>query len=98
MNNQEDGHNMVWINGKWEPGQQVSFNATMAEPWTEYMTEGGTTLRVRSVVTAVYRMAGHNPDGSPAYLVKTSPPMIDTQSPSDLYSEPPPSGPTLETS
>jgi hypothetical protein len=48
--------------------------AEMKEPVCEYTLEDGSVLRVRNVATAVLRLEGQfNPDGTPIYLVLTSP-------------------------
>ena len=44
----------------------------MTERWNEYILEDGTTLRVKLVLTGVYRICGElDPLGNPAYLVLT---------------------------
>jgi len=46
----------------------------MKEPSSEYHLEDGSVLRVRNVATAILRVQDQfNPDGTPIYLVLTSP-------------------------
>ena len=45
-----------------------------AEPFSMYELEDGTTLRVKSVATSFVRVENeYNADGTPVYLVTTSP-------------------------
>jgi hypothetical protein len=46
----------------------------MKEPSSEYQLEDGSVLRVRNVATAILRVQDQfNPDGTPVYLVLTTP-------------------------
>ena len=84
----------VFSGGKWYPATRVSYQPIAGEPWTEYSCEDGTIVRVKFVVTAVWRLEEKRPDGSPSYLTCTAPVLIDTQSPRELYGPPPtPPGP-----
>jgi hypothetical protein len=38
------------------------------EPWTKFKLEDGTKLFVKYVLTKVYRIDSHDPDGEPAYV------------------------------
>ncbi len=43
------------------------------EVWNEYLLEDGTVLRMKLVVTEVYRIEGmYDSDGNPVYQVKSS--------------------------
>ena len=43
------------------------------ERWSEYRLADGTTLRIKSVVIAVFREDGqHTPDGEPVYNMKST--------------------------
>ena len=44
------------------------------ERWSEYRLADGTTMRIKSVVIAVFREDGHQtPDGEPVYNMKSTP-------------------------
>jgi hypothetical protein len=43
------------------------------ERWSEYRLADGTTMRIKSVVIAVFRENGHQtPDGEPVYNMKST--------------------------
>ena len=43
------------------------------ERWSEYRLADGTTMRIKSVVIAVFREDGqHTPDGEPVYNMKST--------------------------
>lgn len=43
------------------------------ERWSEYRLADGTTMRVKSVVIAIFRDEGnHGPDGEPVYSMKST--------------------------
>jgi hypothetical protein len=43
------------------------------ERWSEYRLADGTTMRIKSVVIAVFREDGHQtPDGEPVYNMKST--------------------------
>jgi hypothetical protein len=43
------------------------------EPWTEYLVDDGTVIRIKIVATEVLRLDGeYDPTGNPQYLVQTS--------------------------
>jgi hypothetical protein len=43
------------------------------ERWSEYRLADGTTMRIKSVVIAVFRENGHEtPDGEPVYNMKST--------------------------
>jgi hypothetical protein len=47
---------------------------SMKETFNEYELEDGSTLRVRSVANSILRLEGQfHPDGTPVYLVLTTP-------------------------
>jgi len=56
----------------------------LAEHWTEVSVEDGSTLRVKTVVTAVYRLDKRGPGGRPEYLVASTN-VVDSESPGGLY-------------
>jgi len=46
---------------------------TATEPWSEYKLEDGATLRLKQVVTEVWRLIGqYDPAGNPQYVLKTA--------------------------
>lgn len=58
-------------------GQQVDASLvpvrSSQEPWSEYILDDGTLIRLRSVVTEVYRIDNmYDPEGNPVYQVKSS--------------------------
>jgi hypothetical protein len=51
---------------------EVGFR-TSGEYWNEYLADDGTVIRMKLVVTEVLRIDGqYDPEGNPAYLVKSS--------------------------
>lgn len=45
-----------------------------SEPWSEYELEDGSIVRFKSVVTSIMRIEGqHNQDGTPIYIILSSP-------------------------
>lgn len=43
-----------------------------SEPWSVYMLEDGTTLKLKNTLTGVYRIEGaYDPDGNPAYATRS---------------------------
>lgn len=43
------------------------------EPWAEVLLEDGTVIRMRTIVTGVYRVLGEQaPDGRPLYQVQST--------------------------
>ena len=77
--------------GRIIPGKIVSFNA-LHEPWSEYMTEEGVTVRIRSIVTRFVRLNKPGLDGGPSYLFQAQN-VIDVQAPESEYIDPPSSSP-----
>ena len=58
-----------------DPPQSISEIEVLeaTERWSEYRLADGTTLRVKSVVIAVFREDGrHTPDGEPVYNMKSA--------------------------
>ncbi len=58
-------------------GQQVdadSVDATQAsERWNEYLLDDGTILKLKLVVTNIYRVDGqYDPEGNPLYVVHST--------------------------
>ena len=68
-------------------GRRLAFTA-LAEHWTEVSVEDGTTLRVKTVISAVYRTDIVNANGKPNYMV-SSINVVDVDVPEDLYGPPP---------
>ncbi len=61
---------------------EVSFEAKTPEPFSEYVLGDGSVIKVKSVVTSVMRVHDQfAPDGTPIYLVFTSPATRVTSSP-----------------
>ena len=55
--------------------------AEMRETFNEYSLEDGSILRVRNVATSILRLEGQfNPDGTPIYLILTTPAVTVTTS------------------
>lgn len=73
----------VFVNGEWHNGRRLSYNPIAGEPWTEYMTEDGTTIRVRIVVAGVFLIENPDPSKLPDYVVSTSKAIIDVEPSSD---------------
>ncbi len=42
------------------------------EQWDEYQAEDGTVLRLKVVVSNVYRLDEYDPDSNPIYVIKSS--------------------------
>lgn len=51
---------------------EVSFRAG-TENWNEYLLDDGTVMRIKLVVTDVYRVIdAHDPEGNPVYFSKST--------------------------
>lgn len=45
----------------------------LAEHWNEYLLDDGTTIRLKGVVTVMYRVVDqYDDDGNPAYIVNST--------------------------
>jgi hypothetical protein len=56
----------------------------LTEPWTEYLLDDGTVVRLKLVVTAAYRVKDQwDPEGNPVYVL-TSTNVVKTSSPDNL--------------
>jgi hypothetical protein len=57
--------------GKFVDAQRLDFKP-VAEPWCEFDCEDGTRVRIRLLVSEIYRLEGQRtPDGDPVYFVKS---------------------------
>ena len=52
-------------------GEEVEYQ-TDREGWNEYILEDGTKLKMKAVVSNVYRLEIYKPDGEPVYLVQST--------------------------
>lgn len=60
---------------------------TSGEHWNEYLTDDGSVLRVKSVVTEVMRVDGqYDTEGNPAYLIKSTN-VLNVSAPEELRRE-----------
>lgn len=50
---------------------EVGFKGTKEE-WNEYQTDDGTILRLKVVVSEVYRLDEYDQDSKPIYVIKSS--------------------------
>ena len=62
---------------------EVGFRA-LGEHWNEYLLDDGTTVRLKLVVTTVYKVPDqYDAEGNPAYLISSTN-VLATNSPDDL--------------
>jgi hypothetical protein len=69
-------------------GQQVDAEAVEAtqssERWNEYLLDDGTILKLKVIVTNVYRVEGHyDAEGNPVYVVQSTN-VVSANAPQDL--------------
>lgn len=58
--------------GREVEGTVLNFRGTV-EPWTEYLVDDGTVIRIKIVATEVVRLEGeYDPTGNPLYFVGTT--------------------------
>ena len=50
---------------------QIDFKSTKEE-WNEYQAEDGTVLRLKAVVSEVYRLDEYDQESKPIYVMKSS--------------------------
>ncbi len=68
-------------------GTQVDFDS-VAEPWASYKLSDGSTLKVRTIVTAVLRLEGeYDAAGNPIYTV-SSQTVVQVNAPKNLRGNP----------
>ncbi len=68
-------------------GSQMDFDS-VAEPWASYKLSDGTTLKVRTIVTAVLRLEGeYDAAGNPIYTV-SSQTVVQVNAPKSLRGVP----------
>ena len=61
---------------------------TSGEFWNEYLTDDGSVVRVKLVVTDIVRVDGqYDPQGQPAYLVQSSS-VVAVSAPEELRKKP----------
>lgn len=59
-------------NGQMADASEVGFRGS-GEYWNEYLLDDGTVVRIKLVVTNVYRLDGQrDPEGQPLYVVKSN--------------------------
>ena len=64
----------------------------VAEPWCEFDCEDGTRVRVRLLVSEIYRLEGQTtPEGDPVYFVKSQN-LMTANAPEELRKPPNPAG------
>jgi len=51
-------------------GEEIDFTEMSKEAWNEYKLKDGTTIKVKYVVTGVFRVEQYNPNGDPIYGVR----------------------------
>jgi hypothetical protein len=61
----------VNLDGRNIEGAELNFKS-LKEEWNEYQCEDGTILRLKVVVSEVFRLDEYDPDGKPRYLIKSS--------------------------
>ena len=73
-------------------GQQVNAEVVdvsqSGERWNEYLLEDGTILKVKLVLTNVYRIEGqHDAEGNPVYILQSTN-VVSANAPQDLRKKP----------
>ena len=59
-----------------------------SERWNEYLLDDGTILKVKLVLTNVYRIEGQfDADGNPVYILQSTN-VVSTNAPNDLQKKP----------
>jgi hypothetical protein len=58
------GGNKIW-------GEEVEFE-TEKEGWNIYVLHDGTTIKLKTVITAIARLEAWKPDGEPLYHIQSS--------------------------
>ncbi len=59
-----------------------------SERWNEYLLDDGTILKVKLVLTNVYRVEGqYDADGNPVYILQSTN-VVSTNAPTDLQKKP----------
>ena len=61
----------VQVDGKRVEGERMAFEL-LDEPWTKCKLPDGTILRLKLIVSDVFRLPGQQPGAEPVYLVKSS--------------------------
>jgi hypothetical protein len=68
---QERKKKVPW-QGQIVDGTEVSFQ-TSREPWTEYLLDDGSVIKLKTVATEVIRLENtYDPSGDPIYTVKST--------------------------
>jgi len=73
--------------GRSVSGQEIEFEARSPEPWTNYILEDGTTLKVKVILLSVIRLDEYSPDGQPIYQF-TAQQIVGIQAPDELKKKP----------
>ena len=71
------------FNGQDVDAELVDVSQT-SERWNEYLLEDGTILKVKLVLTNVYRVTGqHDSEGNPVYILQSTN-VVSTNAPENL--------------
>ncbi|MGP8244795.1 MAG: hypothetical protein ACLQVN_09790 [Bryobacteraceae bacterium] len=61
---------IVVFEGREEAAEELNFE-TAKEGWSEYALEGGVTIKMKNLVSRVFRLLNRTkPDGSPFYVLE----------------------------
>ena len=61
----------IMFNGKLHDATLIPVTSSQ-EPWNEYILDDGSLLRLKTVVTEIYRIDGlYNAEGDPLYHIKS---------------------------
>jgi len=73
----------IMFNGKMHDATFIPVTSSQ-EPWNEYILDDGSLLRLKTVVTEIYRIDGlYNAEGEPLYSIKSKN-IASANSPEDL--------------
>jgi hypothetical protein len=61
----------IKFGGKEVDATQIDFKS-IKEEWNEYQAEDGTVIRLKVVVSEVYRLDDYDQDSKPIYVIKSS--------------------------